>query len=125
MITNTSARLISVGRWFFAVGLIGWGLQHLVAGDFVTRVVPSWPEWMPSRTMSAYLIGAALLAAGAAIVVDVKGRVAALAFAVFAFLSFVLLHVPLAVKTTCSEAGGRRRARRSSCAAVRSVLLYQ
>jgi uncharacterized membrane protein YphA (DoxX/SURF4 family) len=98
MITNTSARLISVGRWFFAIGLIAWGLQHLVAGDFVTRVVPSWPEWMPSRTMSAYLIGAALLAAGAAIAFDVKGRVAALAFAVFAFLSFVLLHVPLAAK---------------------------
>lgn len=98
MTTKTSAAFISVGRLFFAIGLIAWGLQHLVAGDFVTRVVPSWPAWLPARTMSAYLVGAALIAAGAAIALDVKGRAAALAFGAFAFLSFVLLHVPLAAK---------------------------
>lgn len=96
MITNTSARFMSAGRWFFAIGLVAWGIQHLVAGDFVTRVVPSWPGWMPARTMWAYLVGAALIAAGAAIAVGVKARAAALAVGVFAFLSFALLHVPLA-----------------------------
>ena len=98
MTTKTSVTFISVGRLFFAIGLIAWGVQHLVAGDFVTRVVPSWPVWLPARTMSAYVVGAALIAAGAAIALDVKGRAAALAFGVFALLSFLLLHVPLAAK---------------------------
>jgi uncharacterized membrane protein YphA (DoxX/SURF4 family) len=105
MTTKTSAAFISVGRLFFAIGLIAWGIQHLVAGDFVTRVVPSWPAWLPARTMSAYLVGAALIAAGAAIALDVKGRAAALAFSLFALVSFVLLHVPLAAKD--SLIGGR------------------
>jgi uncharacterized membrane protein YphA (DoxX/SURF4 family) len=98
MHTNTSNRLISLGRLFFAIGLIAWGIQHFVAGDFVTRVVPSWPNWMPARTIWAYLGGAALLALGAAIVLDVQARAAAVTFAVLALSSFVLLHVPLAAQ---------------------------
>jgi uncharacterized membrane protein YphA (DoxX/SURF4 family) len=105
MTTRSSATLTSLGRLFFAIGLIAWGIQHLVAGDFVTRVVPSWPAWLPARTMSAYLVGAALIAAGGAIALDVKARAAALAFGVFAFVSFLLLHVPLAA--TDNLLGGR------------------
>jgi uncharacterized membrane protein len=91
-------RLISLGRLFFAVGLIAWGVQHLVAGDFVTRVVPSWPTWMPARTIWAYLVGTVLIAAGAAIIVHVRARAAALTFGGLAFLSFVFLHLPLAAR---------------------------
>ena len=89
---------MSLGRLFFAVGLVGWGIQHLFAGDFVTRVVPSWPKWMPVRAFWAYLVGAGLIAAGAAIILRIKARAAALAFGVLAFLSFVLLHLPLAAR---------------------------
>jgi uncharacterized membrane protein YphA (DoxX/SURF4 family) len=98
MIPKTSERFISLGRLFFAIGLIAWGIQHLAAGDFVTRVVPSWPAWMPARTFWAYLIGVTLIAAGAAIILHVKSRAAALTFGVLAFLSFVLLHLPLVAK---------------------------
>jgi uncharacterized membrane protein len=95
---KTSNRLIFLGRLFFGVGLIAWGLQHLVAGDFVTRVVPSWPAWMPARTLWAYLIGAALIAAGMAIILQIKARAAALIFGVMAFISFLFLHLPLAAR---------------------------
>jgi uncharacterized membrane protein len=98
MITNTSDRLMSVGRLFFAIGLFAWGIQHLVAGDFVTRVVPSWPGWMPPRTIWAYLVGTGLMAAGAAIIFHVKAGAAAVTFGVLSFASFVLLHLPLAAK---------------------------
>jgi uncharacterized membrane protein len=97
-ITKASDRLISVGRVFFAVGLIAWGIQHIVAGNFVTRVVPTWPGWMPARTFCAYLIGVALIVAGAAIIFLIKARSAAFAFGVLAFLSFLFLHLPLVAK---------------------------
>lgn len=96
-ITHASDRLILLGRVFFAVGLTAWGIQHLVAGDFVTRVVPTWPEWLPTRTVWAYLVGVALIAAGIAILFQISARAAALAFGTLAFLSLVLLHLPLAV----------------------------
>lgn len=96
MPTVRSEPLVATGRLFFAIGLIAWGIQHLAAADFVTRVVPTWPGWLPPRTISAYAVGAALIAAGAAIMFDVKARAAAVAFAVFALLSFAVLHLPLA-----------------------------
>jgi uncharacterized membrane protein len=96
MNTHASDRLMSIGRVFFATGLIAWGIQHLASGDFVTRVVPYWPAWMPARAPGVYLVGAALIAAGTAILLHLNARQAALAFSVLAFLSFVLLHVPVA-----------------------------
>lgn len=96
MNTHTSDRLISIGRIFFAIGLVAWGIQHLASGDFVTRVVPYWPAWMPARALGAYLVGAALIAAGTAILLNLNARAAALTFSVFAFLSFMFLHLPLA-----------------------------
>jgi len=98
MLTNASERFMSFGRLFFAVGLIAWGVQHLASGDFVTRVVPWWPLWIPGRMFWAYLVGVALIAAGAAIIFHTKARAAAVAFAVLAFLSFLLLHLPLAAQ---------------------------
>lgn len=98
MSTKALNGCISMGRLFFAIGLIAWGIQHLLSGDFVTRVVPSWPAWMPVRTFWAYLVGAGLIAAGVAIILHIEARAAALTFGVFAFLSFVLLHLPLAAK---------------------------
>jgi uncharacterized membrane protein YphA (DoxX/SURF4 family) len=98
MDNNGSYRLIATGRWFFGIALVAWGIQYLAAGDFVTRVVPWWPAWIPARALWAYLIGAGLIAAGAMILFKLKPRLAALSFAVFALLSFLLLHLPLAVK---------------------------
>jgi uncharacterized membrane protein len=95
MITKASDRFIYFGRLFFAVGLVGWGIQHLIAGDFVTRVVPSWPTWIPARSFWAYLVGAGLIAAGAAIILRIKARAVALTFGLLAFLSFVFLHLPI------------------------------
>lgn len=96
--THAANRFVSIGRTFFAIGLIAWGVQHLIAGDFVTRVVPSWPQWMPVRSFWAYLVGAVLIAAGAAIILHIKARAAALTFGVLVFLSFLLLHLPLAAR---------------------------
>jgi uncharacterized membrane protein len=98
MTTKSSATLTSLGRLFFAIGLIAWGVQHLVAGDFVTRVVPSWPTWMPGRAMWAYLVGAVLIAIGLAIILEIKAREAAVTFGVLAFASFALLHLPIAAR---------------------------
>ena len=98
MTPNSWKKLVSFGRLFFAIALLAWGAQHLVAGNFVTRVVPWWPAWIPGRTLWAYLVGAAMIAAGAAIIVRVQARAAALAFSALAFASFALLHLPLVLK---------------------------
>jgi len=89
-----SEQPIRIGRLFFAVGPLAWGLQHFIWGAFVTRVVPTWPAALPVKA-SAYAIGAVLTAIGAAMTFQIRPRLAALMFAGIALASFVLLYIPL------------------------------
>jgi uncharacterized membrane protein len=88
--------MTTVGRLFFGVAIVAFGVQHLVHLDFVTRVVPSWPESMPARPVAACLVGSFLMAAGAAILVDVRIRIVARLLGLAILLSFLLLGLPAA-----------------------------
>ena len=87
--------LIPVGRCFYAIGLIGIGVQHFIFSDFIPVIMPAWPSWIPGgHAIFAYIIGALLIAAGACILFDLEGRtVAAITGAVFLLLVFIA-HVP-------------------------------
>ncbi|MEO8619543.1 MAG: hypothetical protein ABI625_00680 [bacterium] len=88
-----NARL-QVGRIFYAIGMIAFGVQHLVYGAFITRIVPVLPAWIPGQKPLAYLCGVVLLFAGGAILAQVRVREAALTLAAFAAASVVLLYAP-------------------------------
>jgi len=45
----SKARMISAGRAFFAIGMIGIGVQHFFFRQFVPMLVPAWPAWIPER----------------------------------------------------------------------------
>jgi len=87
--------LVSAGRLFYAIGIIAFGLEHLVHADFVTRVVPYWPAWLPGHAMWAYAVGIVLVLLGGAILTGVQARRAALLLGVVILLSVVLLYIPL------------------------------
>jgi uncharacterized membrane protein len=69
--------LVPVGRIFYAVGLIGIGVQHFIFADFIPVILPWWPAWIPGRPFWAFAVGAALVAAGVAILFNIKGRTVA------------------------------------------------
>jgi uncharacterized membrane protein len=69
--------LIPIGRIFYAIGLIGIGVQHFIFRDFIPVIVPAWPSWIPGRPFWALLVGAALIAAGLAILFNIKARTVA------------------------------------------------
>jgi len=69
--------LVPIGRIFYAIGLIGIGVQHFIFADFIPVMVPSFPSWIPGRPFWAYAFGAALIAAGAAILFGVRARTVA------------------------------------------------
>jgi len=91
-------KLVPVGRIFFGIALIVFGVQHFVHGNFVTRVILSWPAWIPGRLFWVYLVGAWLVATGVAIVSGTAARTAALLLGGLALLSFLLLSLPLAAR---------------------------
>ncbi|HEY8549079.1 MAG TPA: hypothetical protein VIL35_03905 [Vicinamibacterales bacterium] len=83
-------------RLLYGIAFVAFGLEHLVFGDFVTRVVPWWPEWLPPRGLWVVIVGLVLVAAGIALVIGKQVRSIATALGIGLLLSFVLLGVPLA-----------------------------
>ena len=92
-----SDRFVTVGRLFFALALIGFGIQQYIFGDFVPGRAPAWPPSIPGRLVWAYVSGALLIAAGAAIISGKKARCAAILAGTMIFLWALLRHLPALV----------------------------
>jgi uncharacterized membrane protein len=92
-------KLVEVGRFFLAVATVVFGAQHFVYLDFVTRLFPKLPAWVPAHSFLAGVLGAFLLASGAAIMIEKSARSAALLLGAVILSSFVLLYLPLLITT--------------------------
>ena len=87
--------LSPLGRLFFAVSMIAFGIQQLVTAEFV-RLVSPLPAWMPSPSLWAYLVGILLILAGIAMGTGHKAREAAAVVGAMLVLSILFLHLPKA-----------------------------
>jgi uncharacterized membrane protein len=67
---------VRTAQLLFAICLIGWGFQHLVAGDFISGRAPAWPEALPGKLVFAYLTGLILVMAGIAMIINRKAMAA-------------------------------------------------
>jgi len=85
----------SLGRLFFAISMVDFGIQQLVTAGFV-RLVPPLPAWIPGPALWARLVGLVLIVLGVAIGTGRKARWAAAVLAALILLSFLFLHLPLA-----------------------------
>ncbi|HEY7182057.1 MAG TPA: hypothetical protein VIC84_11590 [Blastocatellia bacterium] len=92
-------KLSTLGRFFLAIAMVAFGAQHFVYLDFVTRVFPRLPAWIPAHTFLACVFGAFLLASGAAIMIGEVARSAALLLGAVILSSFVLMYLPLLITT--------------------------
>lgn len=92
-------RLVPIGRTFFAIAMVGFGILCLAYDDFVHQLQPVdmfLPASAPGYRILALLTGVILVAAGLAIVANVKAYQVTAALAALLALWIVLLHVPSA-----------------------------
>ena len=87
-------KFIPVGRFFFAIMLMLFGIDHFLYTEFVALLVPSW---IPGPYFWTYFAGIALFGAGLAIAIDFRVRLVAMLAAIMIFLWFIVLHIPRAV----------------------------
>jgi uncharacterized membrane protein len=87
--------LVPIGRIFYAIGLIGIGIQHFIFADFIPVMVPSWPSWIPGRSFWAYAAGAALIAAGTAIIFSKQAKTVAAIAGAAILLLVVFVDIPV------------------------------
>jgi uncharacterized membrane protein YphA (DoxX/SURF4 family) len=83
--------LKAIGRVFFAIPIVVFGIQYLAYGRFV-RGLPPVPPWAPGGAAGAYLTGALLVAAGVCSLANVQIRLSAAALGAFCLVCVVALH---------------------------------
>ncbi len=85
----------TVGRFFFAISMVAFGVQQLFTRDFV-RLVPPWPAWIPGHPLWACLTGIVLIVTGVAIGIGRKAQWAAAVIGLMLLLAILFLHLPKA-----------------------------
>jgi uncharacterized membrane protein len=91
--TAAPALLKTLGRIFYALPMVAFGVLHFVLGDVTTRFTAGWPESVGGRAVAAYVLGMLLIALGLAILFEKKTRTAGLGLAAVIGLSLVFFHV--------------------------------
>jgi uncharacterized membrane protein YphA (DoxX/SURF4 family) len=102
-LTRFLERLIPLGRIFFCLMLIVFGIDHFLYADFVKTLVPTW---MPGGLFWTYFAAVALIGSGVAILFRIKTRLAALLLATMLFLWFAILHIPRGITFPYVEDNG-------------------
>ena len=92
--------MIPVGRVCYCTTIILFGCNH-----FVYDISFMVPKWIGMPTFWSYFGGAALIASGVAILLNLFRKPAALLLALMLFLWFCLLHVPNAIANPASGRG--------------------
>jgi uncharacterized membrane protein len=87
--------LVAIGRTFFAIGLLGLGVEHIVFQEFVTGRAPAWPDGVPGKLLWVNGAGVLVILAGAAVVVRRRGSEAMLGLALMVFVWALLRHLPI------------------------------
>jgi uncharacterized membrane protein len=95
-----AARWLAVlGRFFFAVPMTFFGLEHFLHPDFAPGVplAKMMPPWMPGHGIWAYLTGTALIVCGVSILVEKGGRWAAAGLGITFVVLVVFIYVPMEI----------------------------
>jgi uncharacterized membrane protein len=97
--------LKTIGRVFFAIPIVVFGVQYLTYGRFA-RGLPPVPPWAPGGAAAAYLTGGLLVAGGVCILANVQVRLSSAVLGLFCFLCVAALHTMKL--TTVIYQGGER-----------------
>ena len=87
--------LVAIGRTFFAIALLGLGVEHFVFQEFVTGRAPGWPNDIPGGLLWVYGSGVLVILAGLSVVMRRWGRQAMLGLGLMVFVWALLRHLPI------------------------------
>ena len=88
------AKLIPLGRFFFPITIIVFGIAHFLYAEGVATLVP---EWIPFHLFWTYFAAVALIGSGISIIFNIKLRLMGILLGAMIFSWFLILHIPRAV----------------------------
>jgi uncharacterized membrane protein len=86
-----AARMVKIGRLFYALSLPVFGLLHFLYIGYVASVIPAW---IPAHVAFGYATGSAHIAGGVSIATGLLARVAAYCVAAMFGSWVIILHTP-------------------------------
>ena len=90
-----------LGRYFFGIMLLAFGIDHFLYTDFVKTLVPAW---IPGAALFwTYLAGVALAGAGLAFIIKFKVKTIGLVTGIMLLLWLIVLHIPRAITMDTSK----------------------
>ena len=96
-------KLIPLGMYPLAIMVIVFGTDHFLNVPLMASMVPAW---IPGHVFWTWFAGAALIAAGVAMIVRVKARLAATLLGAMLLIWVLILHIPRAMADPYSGVGG-------------------
>ena len=100
--TKLLERLIPLGRVFFSVTMIVFGIDHFLYVEMVASLVP---EWIPGHLFWTYFAAIALIGSGLAIIFRIKLKLVGILLGTMIFFWFILLHIPRAIADPVGSMG--------------------
>ena len=90
-----AAKIARLGKYFFAIMLIDFGIGHLLNPRSVGGLVP---KWIPFHVFWACFTGIALVGSGISIFINFRVKLIGLLLAIMLFSWLVLIHIPFAIR---------------------------
>jgi hypothetical protein len=97
-----AGRFVPVGRIFYSIMLVVFGIEHFLFGEFVKSLIPSW---IPGELFWTYFAAVALIGAGLSIIFRFKVKLVAILLGIMVFIWFLILHIPRAVVAPVTDMG--------------------
>lgn len=94
--------LFTLGRIFFGIMLIAFGIDHFLYTDFVAPLVP---RWIPGEIFWTYFGAVALIGAGVCFLLNIKLRLIGILAGIMLLLWVIVLHIPRAIAYPDVEKG--------------------
>ena len=113
--------LAGYGKYFFALLLVVFGIDHFIYLEFVKTLVP---DWIPRHKFWTWVGGVALIGAGLAIFFHVKPALISLLLAGMLLIWLVILHIPRALVAPVTDNGNEWTSVFEALAFAGIALLY-
>lgn len=94
--------LLPMGRLFFSIMMIIFGIEHFLFAQGVKTLVPSW---IPGNLFWTYFAGVALIGSGLSIILGIKVKLVATLTGIMVFIWFLILHIPRAIIAPVTDKG--------------------
>jgi uncharacterized membrane protein YphA (DoxX/SURF4 family) len=93
---------IPMGRVFYSIMLVVFGIEHFLFAQGVRTLVPAW---IPGDLFWTYFAAVALIGAGVAIIFRIKVKLVGILLGIMVFIWFLILHIPRAVVAPVTDNG--------------------